>query len=146
MIMLEKTQILNRKQRCFMGEGVVRRDVLCNAACGHWIGTCLSHQSFPDFLYNNSLPPSILGFLIQLPIFFFFPFLINSKWAWPRFDNQLLIPTSQAELTCSTSPDSITLENSNTRQVSQFHEVEAVSKQSRAPVLEVWHKGFTEIY
>ncbi|RMC06970.1 hypothetical protein DUI87_16422 [Hirundo rustica rustica] len=42
-----------------------------------------------------------------------------------RFDNPFQIPISQVELICSTSPDSITLEYRNVRQVSQFHEVEA---------------------
>lgn len=118
-------QILNRKQRCFMGEGGVRRDALCNAASDQWIGRCLL-TSFQDFLYNNPPPPSIL---FSCPFFFtFFSFILNG------LDQDLTIHFwfQLPKLNLPAPPLlTITLENRDVWQVSQFHEVEAVSKQRR---------------
>lgn len=87
-----------------MGQGGVSIGALCNAASDYLIGRCLSTTVFQ----TSSIKPSSKNVgpsYSAAYFFFFFTFFINSKWAWPRFDNPFLIPTSQAELTCSTFPD-----------------------------------------
>lgn len=83
-------------------------------------------------------------FLFSCPFFSLFSLILNG------LDQDLTIHFwfQLAKLNLPAPPllNSITLENCNVWQVSQFHEVETVSKQRRASVSEVWHKGCTEIH
>lgn len=99
---------------------------LCNVATDYWMGWCLLTTFFQTCSTTAINLQACWVFLFSYS--FFSSSFINSKWAWQRFDNVFLIPTSQVEPTCSASPNSMTLENCNLWQVSQFHEVEAVSK------------------
>lgn len=105
---------------------------LCNVATDYWIGWRLLTTFFQTCSTTAIHLQACWVFLFSYS--FFSSSFINSKWAWQRFDNLFLIPTSQVEPTCSASPNSMTLENCNLWQVSQFHEVEAVRKKGGAKV------------
>lgn len=127
-----------------MGQGGVSIGALCNAASDYLIGRCLSTTVFQ----TSSIKPSSknVGPSYSAAYFFFFSLfslILNG------LDRDLTIHFwfQPAKLNLPAPPfPTTTLENCTVRQVSQFHEVEAVSKQRRASLLEVWHKGCMEIY